>query len=367
MEKADAKKRSDYRRLLIVVITGWLLLSLLIAASDYLNPAAPGQMSLESAIGSALLASLPWALVALVLLSGQRRSVRQLPGKTWLFGQLLLALLLVFFILMLAHGWQYPVLGMDGVQQADGFKQTLLAGMPRGMLMYLSVWGICQTGLMWRDYTRASRQLVRAELRRLRTQLNPHFLFNTLNAIAELGYENPEAADLTITQLSGLLRKSLDDSRQQEIALRDELDFLERYLAIQQTLLQDRLQVELEISDDTLNARVPGMILQPLVENAVTHGVGRSGTGYVTVRSRREGELLVLEVEDNGWGLVIADPHKSGEGIGINNTRARLRYLYGESGSLELHSRPGEGLIARLNIPFHEAFAYDENPYSDRR
>jgi two-component system, LytTR family, sensor kinase len=220
--------------------------------------------------------------------------------------------------------------------------------------------------LLWRDYTRVRRELVRAELRRLRTQLNPHFLFNTLNAISELGYENPEAADLTITQLSGLLRKSLDDSHQQEIALRDEVDFLEHYLAIQQTLLQDRLHVELEISDDTLNARVPGMILQPLVENAVTHGIGRSGTGYITVRSRRQGEQLVIEVEDNGWGLVIADPHRSGEGIGINNTRARLRYLYGELAGLELHSRPGEGLTACLNIPFHEAFAFDENPYPDR-
>ncbi len=367
MEKTDAKKRPGYRRLLAVVFAGWLLLSLLIGASDYLNPAAPGPgVGLEAAFGGALLGSLPWALVALVLLSGQRRSVRQLPGKAWLLGQLLLGLLLVFLILVLARRWPFPILGLDGVSQADGLG-PLLAGMPRGMLMYLGVWGICQTGFMWRDYARANRQLVRAELRRLRTQLNPHFLFNTLNAIAELGYENPEAADLTITQLSGLLRKSLDDSRQQEIALRDELDFLERYLAIQKTLLQDRLQVELEISDETINARVPGMILQPLVENAVTHGVGRSGTGYVTVRSRREGELLVLEVEDNGWGLVIADPRKSGEGIGINNTRARLQYLYGESGSLELHSRPGEGLIARLNIPFHEAFAYDENPYSDRR
>ncbi|MDE2345447.1 MAG: histidine kinase [Gammaproteobacteria bacterium] len=366
MGTANARKRPGFRSSLAVVIGGWLLFSLLLALGDHLSPVAR-DMSLESALGSALLASLPWALVALLLLSGQRRSLRQLPGKAWLFGQLLLGLLLVFFILMLAYSWQYPVLGLTGIQHSGGLRQMLLAGMPRGVLLYAGVWGICQAGLMWRDYTRASRELVKAELRRLRTQLNPHFLFNTLNAIAELGYENPEAADLTITQLSGLLRKSLDDSRQQEIALRDELDFLERYLAIQQTLLQDRLHVELEISEDTLNARVPGMILQPLVENAVTHGVGRSGTGYLTVRSRRQGEHLVLEVEDNGWGLVIADPRNSGEGIGISNTRARLSYLYGDSGNLELRSKPGEGLTARLNIPFHEAFAYDENPYFDRR
>ncbi|MGA9855277.1 MAG: histidine kinase [Gammaproteobacteria bacterium] len=368
MAIATDKNQLHHRRLLGITFAGWMLWVLLITSSDYLGAAVSEQgISVLSTFGGALLSSFPWAIVGfLVLFSNRRRPERHWPGKMWLFKQLLFGVLLVYLILVLVRRWQWPVLGLTAVPDTGTFMQTLLAGLPRGFAMYLGVWGICQTGLFWRDYTRAKRELVRAELRRLRTQLNPHFLFNTLNAISELSYENPEAADRTITQLSGLLRKSLDDSHQQEIALRDEVDFLERYLAIQQTLLQDRLHVELEISDDTLNARVPGMILQPLVENAVTHGIGRSGTGYITVRSQRRGELLVIEVQDNGWGLVIADPKKSGEGIGINNTRARLRYLYGELGSLELRSQPGEGLTACLNIPFHEAFAFDENPYPDR-
>ena len=368
MDVASGKNHLGYRWLLGVTFAGWMLLSLLTAPGVYLHAMLGGQgVGVESAFGQALLSSLAWAVVGfLLLLFSQSQPGRPWPGKIWLLKQLVFGVLLVLVILLLARWGQWPVLGVAGDVGLGSVGQMLLAAVPRGFAMYLGVWGICQAGLLWRDYSRAKRELVSAELRRLRTQLNPHFLFNTLNAIAELGYQNPEAADRTITQLSGLLRKSLDDSHQQEIALRDELDFLKRYLAIQQTLLQDRLQVELEISDDTLNARVPGMILQPLVENAVTHGIGRGAVGYITVRSKHRGELLVIEVEDNGWGLVIADPRRSGEGIGLNNTRARLRYLYGELAGLELHSRPGEGLTACLHIPFHEAFAYDENPHPDR-
>ncbi|MGH8202313.1 MAG: sensor histidine kinase [Steroidobacteraceae bacterium] len=221
------------------------------------------------------------------------------------------------------------------------------------------------TGLR-RRYTRLEAQLVSAELRRLRTQLNPHFLFNTLTAIAELGYTDPEAADRTITQLSSLLRKSLDDSHQQEIALRDELDFLRRYLDIQQTLLRGRLQVTFNIAAEALNARVPGMILQPLVENAVTHGIGRGEAGYLTLRAQRDGDVLVIEVEDDGRGAVTGVPRGGREGIGIGNTRARLSYLYGRLAGLELKTRPGESSIARLKLPFHEAYAFDENPHADR-
>ncbi len=217
-----------------------------------------------------------------------------------------------------------------------------------------------------RKYARLEAQLMSAELRRLRAQLDPHFLFNALNAISELGYTDPEAADRTITELGALLRKSLDDSHQQEIALRDELEFLRRYLDIQQVLLRGRLRIEFNIAADVLNARVPGMILQPLVENAVTHGVGRSDTGHLTLRARREEDLLVIEVEDNGSGLVAVTPRGGREGIGIGNTRARLSYLYGGLAGLELKTRPGEGLTARLHIPFHEAYAFDENPHAGR-
>lgn len=242
--------------------------------------------------------------------------------------------------------------------------------MPPSLLLACLGWAAAALVLLafstlHRRYSRLEAQLVSAELRRLRAQLDPHFLFNTLNAISELGYTDPKAADRTVTELSALLRKSLDDSHQQEIALRDELEFLRRYLDIQQILLRGRLRVEFDIAADVLAARVPGMILQPLVENAVTHGMGRSGAGHLTLRARREDDLLVIEVEDNGSGLV-AVAGGGREGIGIGNTRARLSYLYGGLAGLELKSRSGEGLTARLNIPFHEAYAFDENPHAGR-
>ena len=364
---ADHSRNPGFRRLLTVVFGGWILLSLLTAPGVYLQSESAGQaIRLEFALGHAFTTSLPWAVVALlVLVFNQLARQRGGLNKTGMIAQLILGIAAVFVIVSLSWLWHWPVLGLSGAMYNADYGQTLSADLPRSFAIFLGIWGLCQLGLLWRAYRYLKRRFIRTELRRLRTQLNPHFLFNTLNAIAELGYKDPASADRTITQLSSLLRKSLDDSHQQEIALRDELDFLRRYLDIQQTLLQGRLEVELAVPDDTLNARVPGMILQPLVENAVTHGIGRSGSGYLKISAARRGEVLVIAVEDNGWGLVIAAAHGSREGIGIRNTRARFHYLYGELASLELHSRPGEGLTARLNIPFHEAYAYDENPYPD--
>ncbi len=230
----------------------------------------------------------------------------------------------------------------------------------------VTAFALLAAALLWRDLVRLRKRLLEAEIRRLRTQLNPHFLYNTLNAVSELGYNDPKAADAAITQLSQLLRKSLDNSNRHEIAFRDEAAFLERYLAIQAILMRDRLETEIGIERDTLAARVPGMIVQPLVENAILHGVSSIGIAQICVRARREGGELVIEVADRGGGLG-QDERKWGRGIGIANTRARLRHLYGDAAKLALQPRDGGGLLARLTIPFHEGFAYDEAPRPDRR
>ena len=357
-----------YRRYALFAAIGWIALSLLTAPGIYLQRSLSGEAPhADTVLAAALVASFAWAAAAfLLLVFSARLSHRRPNGVLWWAGHLAFGMVLVLVLAILARWWQWPVLGLADSLHAPDLTAALAVAWLRGLVIYAALWCVCQFGLTRRQAARLKAQIVSAELRRLRTQLNPHFLFNTLTAISELGYTDPEAADRTITQLSGLLRKSLDDSHQQEIALRDELDFLRRYLDIQQTLLRGRLQIVFDIADNTLNARVPGMILQPLVENAVTHGVGRSGTGYITLRSRRENETLVVEVEDNGWGLVIAAPRGGREGIGIGNTRARMSYLYGGLAGLELKSRPGEGLTARLRIPFHEAFAFDENPHADR-
>lgn len=365
---ASIDDTGSYPQYALIAIIGWIMLSLLSAPGVYLQRSLEGEAPhADTVLGVAFVASLAWPAAAFLLLVFSAWLNRRRPNPVaWWTGHGAFGVVLLLLLAVLMRWWNWPVLGLADTLRASAFNAALAVAWSRGLVIYAAIWCACHIGLMWRKCEHLKAQLVSAELRRLRTQLNPHFLFNTLTAISELGYTDPEAADRTITQLSGLLRKSLDDSHQQEIALRDELDFLRRYLDIQQTLRRGRLQIEFEIAENTLNARVPGMILQPLVENALIHGVDHSGTGDIRLRSRRENETLVIEVEDNGRGMVIADAHGESEGIGIGNTRARLNYLYGGLAGLELESRAGQGLTVRLRIPFHEAFAFDENPHVDR-
>jgi Putative regulator of cell autolysis len=217
-------------------------------------------------------------------------------------------------------------------------------------------------GLLWRDRQRLRERLIQAEIRRLRTQLNPHFLYNTLNAISELGYSDPKSADEVVTQLSQLLRKSLDNGDQHEIALRDEVAFLECYLAIQKTLLRDRLQVTLQIDPAAINARLPGMIVQPLAENAVTHGISADRIARLCIEATRQDDRLVISITDEGPGM-----QSEGRGIGLSNIRARLKHLYGDAGRLTLQSRERGGLMATITVPYHESYAYRETESPHRR
>jgi two-component system, LytTR family, sensor kinase len=191
-------------------------------------------------------------------------------------------------------------------------------------------------------------QLVRSRLEALRMQLQPHFLFNTLNSISALVLEDPKQAKAMIAKLGDFLRLALEAPRSAEVPVHEELRFLEGYLAIQRLRFQDRLTVSLDVAEDTLNLPVPHLVLQPLVENALRHGLSRRpGPAALEVRSRREGEVLLMEVEDNGVGL----PPQLAEGVGLTNTRARLRVCYGDAASLELSSRAEGGVLARLRLP----------------
>lgn len=195
-------------------------------------------------------------------------------------------------------------------------------------------------------------QLARAQLQALRMQLNPHFLFNALNTIAALIHEQPEIADRTVTRLSELLRASLDRSNDQEIPLAQELDFLDRYLAIEQTRFGDRLRVAIEVPDPLREAFVPALVLQPIVENAIRHGIEeREADGRIVIRATRRDGQLELTVTDNGPGLAAGETRFKREGIGLSNTRSRLRHLYGECHGLELRPAEGGGLEVRIHLP----------------
>lgn len=199
-------------------------------------------------------------------------------------------------------------------------------------------------------------ELVQARLQALRMQINPHFLFNTLNTISALIRENPDAADRMVVRLSELLRRSLDHGDVQEVALREELDFLRGYLEIEQMRFPDRLTVTFDIEPRTNELLVPHLILQPLVENAVRHGImPREEPGRVEIRAAvLGGDTLELKVWNNGNGLSDpSDPSDKSprEGIGLKNVRSRLAQLYGGAQEFTLGNAAGGGVEARLRIP----------------
>ena len=190
--------------------------------------------------------------------------------------------------------------------------------------------------------------LHQAQLEALRSQLNPHFLFNALHSMAELVHTDPKLAEQLLVRLGELLRQVLQSSNRQEVTLAEELDFIRGYVDIEQMRLGDRLHVNWDIDPNALQARVPSLVLQPLVENAIQHGIAAAtAPGTLSIAARLEGASLLIEVRDNGPGLVRATEPQ--QGIGLANTRARLRRLYGERQGFELQA--GEGLTVRLRIP----------------
>jgi len=198
---------------------------------------------------------------------------------------------------------------------------------------------------------RLEAQLAEARLDALRTQLNPHFLFNTLNAVSTLVERDPRGVRRMIARLSELLRHTLDETDEQEIPLDRELDLLRRYLEIMEVRFQGRLAVTMNIAEDVRDALVPNLVLQPLVENALKHGAtGAEGEGHVEVSARRDGNVVHLEVRDNGPGPIASS---TSSGVGIKNTVARLEQLYGTKQRFSLRAAEGGGAIAEVELPYH--------------
>ena len=218
------------------------------------------------------------------------------------------------------------------------------------------------------------RSLMEARLEALRMQLHPHFLFNTLHTVSMLNFEDPATANRVLSRLSELLRMALDGQGKQEVPLARELEFVRRYLEIEAIRFEDRLRVEFDVPVGLLDARVPNLILQPLVENAVKHGLApRRTPGRIEVAARRSGDGLVLAVSDDGPGTRPSDrppdrvpgagsagrdavlPDTRGRGIGLENTRERLDTLYGAAGRLELESSGDGGFRAVVRLPYRTA------------
>jgi two-component system, LytTR family, sensor kinase len=198
-------------------------------------------------------------------------------------------------------------------------------------------------------------QLAQAQLKALKMQLHPHFLFNTLHSISSLVLEDPPKANSMIARLGDFLRLTLENSEQQLVTLKEEIEFLRSYLDIEQVRFGDRLTVAFDMEPSTLTAAVPHLILQPVVENAIQHAVApRSTRSYVNVSSRRIDGSLRLEVKDNGPGMSTNGDPLDRQGVGLNNVRARLEQIYGNDFRFELTNGRQGGLTVVIQVPFQQ-------------
>jgi signal transduction histidine kinase len=338
----------------------WTFLGLSFASQFYISSAKAGnEVSWKLAITNALGDWYVFALLSIPVVQLARRF--RFEAGHW-SGSLVVHVVasalfsLAYMVLRAWVGqWQFAA----SFQEA--FKPLLVKTWHYNLLIYWVIVAVSQAFEYYRKYRERERRaselekrLVEAKLQALQMQLNPHFLFNTLHSISALMHKDVEAADRMITRLGDLLRAALEGSDTQEVDLRRELDFLKRYLEIEQTRFGNRLTVKMEIAPETLDAQVPNLILQPLVENAIRHGIEpRSKSGCIELRAQRLNGVLTLEVRDNGAGL--SGNQQVREGVGLSNTRARLRELYGQDHRFELRPGPTGGLEARLTIPFRKS------------
>jgi two-component system, LytTR family, sensor kinase len=334
----------------IWILAGWTGLALFLGISSslaYMAVGNPPRWSLT--IRMALAEIYVWALIA----PGVMALARRFPFTRATIGRSLAVHIPASLVISLAK------LTVDQVLRRwlfgfDGY--VLITSLAPNFLFY---WGIVAAAHGF-AYYRSSRErelrasllearLATARLQLLQMQLHPHFLFNTLNAISELVHEDPETADRMITGLSELLREALIAGDRQQVPLRRELELVRRYLDIQQARFGDRLQVEIEVEETIMDALVPHFVLQPLVENAIRHGIGaRSDAGRVLIRARADHDSLRIDVEDDGAGLKEAG---ASEGIGLGNTRKRLEALYGPGASVRVRDDPRGGAIVTVTIP----------------
>lgn len=334
---------------ILVVLAGWTLMAALFTPQHWvLSRRAPNPPHwVDLFLGNIVMFWVWAALTPLILWFGRRFPLER--PRLW---QHLLAHLAGGFAFALSHIALVRIVNaaMTG-QPRQPWSNYFVGYGATSVLIGCAILAASQAVIYFRRYQDRELRLAQAEVQSLKAQLHPHFLFNTLNAIAELLHQDPVRAERTVTQLSDLLRHSLSRGSEQEVPLKEEIDFLRNYVEIQQTLLQERLTVRWRLEDDVLDARVPAMLLQPLVENAVLHGVGpRASGGTIDITACRDGGTLHVSVEDDGVGL--ATQAGGSPGIGLANTRARLRHMYGSAQTFEITPRTSGGVSVTLTMPF---------------
>jgi two-component system, LytTR family, sensor kinase len=351
----------------LAVIAVWAVLGVIYAGPIYFEMRAEGMDHAASRVFSwGILTWLAWAPLTPVMDWLARRY--SLIGSTWKTS--LLVHLLAFLLVSAVHSAAATAITLtinpfdSGGSSSMAFWPGFLSRMPGAfrsdLLVYGGVVGICYALDYYRKYrereflaTRLEAQLAQAQLESLRMQLHPHFLFNTLNSIVGLVRDQKnQAAVNMLVGLSDLLRHTLDHSTRQEVELREELNFIKLYLGIQEVRFSDRLQIKFDIDPATTRAMVPNLILQPLTENALRHGIARSAdSGLVGISSAVEDDHLRLTVYDNGAGLPDDWQLKGSAGIGLANTAARLQQLYDDNHEFDIRNRAGGGVEVVIVMP----------------
>lgn len=339
----------------------WTLVGLAFASQFYLSSTMLGRsVTWGQAIGYSLGDWYVWALLSIPVLWLARRYPPEgaHPLRTAAI-HLAAALVcsLIYVLLRSLVGVAHSRLLDEPVTFGEVFRPLLVKTYPFNLLVYGVIITISHALEYYRKYHERTvhaleleKHLTEARLQSLLRQLKPHFLFNTLNGIASLMHSDVHAADKMLVRLSELLRLTMLHPGQPLTKLREEIAFIEKYLEIERIRFRDRLTVEIKASPDSLELEVPSLILQPLVENAIRHGIElQARPGHITVEARREGANLALLVRDNGAGLPPGG--FSREGIGLANTRERLRELYGDRHRFELANAEGGGLEVRLILP----------------
>ena len=354
-----------YWKITALTLLCWTFLAILFAPQTYLiNLSSPTPLGIGRALAANFILFYLWAvLTPFVLWLGQKFSIARLNLVRNLTVHLVFCLFFaVIHIFLLLNANTLFLYWVKEYRLPVSLPGLLVGFGATNVMIYWGIIAVSQAITYFRKFQEREKQLTEAQLQVLKTQLQPHFLFNTINAISELVYEEPEKADKTLGQLSDLLRISLKGGKVQEIPLKDEMDFLEKYIEIQQTLLQHRLTVKLDIPADTLDAGVPNMILQPLAENAIRHGIAPSlKGGNLEIKARRQNKTLLLTVRDDGIGLNSNKEILNGGGIGLFNTRTRLEQLYGNAQRFEMIEPEEGGVAVNIAIPFREIKSADED------
>ena len=343
-----------------LIFAAWTVFGLLLANQAYINSELRGRpLTWVQALRPGLLEALLWSFTTLAIFWLARRFPIERAQVLWgiavhLVGAFAIALARTGVMVLLGRYVEWV-----GVRT---FSRQFWGTSSLNFLFYVLLLGIAHLTLYYRRYRereQAAEQLARglteARLQALKMQLQPHFLFNTLNAISALIPAEAKSAKRMLARLGDLLRITLEHEETQEVALREELAFLEPYLEIEQARLGDRLTVVMKIAPETLDVRVPHLILQPLVENAIRHGIAsriEPGKVEISATCGQDDGFLHLEVRDDGRGVDRDNEVRTRRGVGLTNIRSRLEQLYAGEHRFELVNHGEGGVLVRITLPF---------------